>query len=438
MLRLPPTVFAERRRRLLERMPERSALLLPTAALRLRNADTHFPYRPDSDFFYVTGFPEPESWALLKKGGEGPRFSLFVLPKDPEKEVWTGIRVGPEGAKLDFGADGAWPLEEWDKELGTLLEDVETLYFAFGRHPDVEPRLIALLNRTRSGRKAGLGPSSLVDPGGLLGEQRLRKSPEELALMREGSRITGEAHVLAMQRVRPGMHEYEIQALVDYTFRRHGAWGVAYPSIVGGGRNACVLHYVENGAELRDGDLMLIDAGAEVGGYATDVTRTTPVGRKYSPVQRELYELVLAVQEEAISAIKPGATLDGLHDGVVKSLTQGLVDLGLVEGPVEKAIEDKTFRRCYMHRTSHWLGMDVHDVGRYVLPTGSGRPLEPGMVLTVEPGIYVAPNDEKAPERFRGIGIRIEDDILVTETGHENLTAQIPKKIEDVEGLRGG
>jgi len=435
MLRLDSASFAARRARLLQLLPEGAALLLPTNPELLRSGDSHFPFRPHSDFFYVTGLQEPEAWALLKRGGEDEGLSLFVLPKDPEREVWTGIRVGVEGAKEEYGADRAWPLAEFTEQLGRLLADVEELHFAFGRHPHAEPRVMEVLATVRSGRKAALGPSRIVDPSGLLAEMRLRKGDDELALMRQGAVITHEAHVAAMEQVRPGMKEYEIQALVEYTFRRRGAWGWAYPSIVGGGANACILHYVSNNGTFGDNDLMLIDAGAEVDGYATDVTRTSPVTGRFTPAQKALYELVLASQVEAVEATRPGANIDAIHDGVVRTLTAGLIDLGLLTGTVDDAIEEKHFRRFYMHRTSHWLGLDVHDVGRYLMTDGP-RPLEPGMVITIEPGLYVSPDDEAVPAEFRGIGIRIEDDVLVTADGHENLTAAIPKTVADIEALR--
>jgi Xaa-Pro aminopeptidase len=436
MLALPRSAYAARREAILERLPDGAAMLLPTNPERLRAGDSHFPFRPGSDFYYATGFGEPEAWALIKKGGVDAGFTLIVLPKNPEREVWTGIRFGTEGAREEFGADHAFSTDDLEKELGRLLTDVQTLYFSFGRHPEVEPLLTRVLNTVRGGRKAHKGPTSIADAGLILTELRLHKTADELALMRRGAEITDEAHTEAMRQVRPGMHEYEIQALVEYTFRRHGAWGWAYPSIVGGGANACILHYVLNNGRFGDSDLMLIDAGAEVDGYATDVTRTSPVSGQFTGAQRDLYQLILDVQEAAVQATKPGHTLDAMHDDVVRGLTSGLIDLGLLTGSVDEAIEEKTFRRYYMHRTSHWLGLDVHDVGRYLLDSGEGRPLEPGMVLTIEPGLYIAPNDEKAPEAFRGIGIRIEDDVLVTEQGHENLTAAIPKTIEAIEALR--
>ncbi|MCP4873728.1 MAG: M24 family metallopeptidase [Proteobacteria bacterium] len=436
MLKLTPSVFEARRATLLDAMPDGSALLLPTNPERTRSNDTEYPFRPSSDFYYVTGYDEPEAWAVLKKNGTDKPYTLFVLPKDPEREVWTGIRHGPEGAVGTFGADQAFVTEEFDAKLGELLEDVTDLYFGFGRHPEVEPKVQEVLNRVRKGRKSGLGPATLRDSHDFLAEFRLRKTDDEVALMREGARLTHLAHVAAMEQVRPGMREYEIQALIEYTFRRNGAWGWAYQSIVAAGANACILHYVKNDVAFADGDLMLIDAGAEIDGYATDVTRTSPVSGTFTPPQRDLYNLVLASQIEAVDATVTGATIDGIHESVVKTLTQGMIDLGILTGSVDEAIETESFKKYYMHRTSHWLGMDVHDVGRYTLTSGDARPLGPGMVITIEPGLYIPPNDEDVPEQFRGLGIRIEDDVLVTEDGNENLTASIPKTIEDIEALR--
>jgi len=436
MLKLTPSDFEARRAALLAAMPDGSALLLPTNPERTRSNDTEYPFRPASDFYYVTGYDEPGAWAMLTKNGTDKPYTLFVLPKDPEREVWTGVRHGPEGAIDTFGADQAFPVEEFDAKLGELIEDVSELYFGFGRHPEVEPSVQSVLNRVRKGRKGGLGPATLRDSHDFLSEFRLRKTPEEIALMREGARVTCLAHVEAMQQVRPGMREYEIQALIEYVFRRNGAWGWAYQSIVAAGSNACILHYVRNEVAFADGDLMLIDAGAEIDGYATDVTRTSPVNGRFTPAQRDLYELVLASQVEAIDATVTGATIDGIHEGVVKTLTAGMIDLGLLTGSVDENIEQEHYKKYYMHRTSHWLGLDVHDVGRYTLTSGDARPLGPGMVITVEPGLYIPPRDEGVPEHFRGQGIRIEDDNLVTDDGNENLTGAIPKTIADIEALR--
>ncbi|MBJ96032.1 MAG: Xaa-Pro aminopeptidase [Rickettsiales bacterium] len=436
MLRLTPEIYARRRQVLAERLPVGAALLVPTAPEVLRSGDSHYPFRPDSDFYYLTGFAEPGSACLLKHSSQGLSFSLFVQARDPEREVWTGRRAGVEGAIERFGADQAFPIEELAEQLHEQLADVESLYFAEHRHPSTSELLKQVREKLSRGRRAELGPSALHDPADLLGELRLHKQPEEIALMREGARITGEAHRLAMEQVRPGMFEYEIEALLHYTFRRNGAWGWAYPSIVGAGENACILHYVENNCAFKEGDLMLIDAGAEIDGYATDVTRTSPVSGRFSAAQRELYEVVLDAQEEAISAVRPGASIDGIHELTVRELCRGLLELGILSGDLEQVMADKSYRRYYMHRTSHWLGLDVHDVGRYHLRDGPSRPLTAGMVLTIEPGLYIAPDDELAPARFRGLGIRIEDDILVTEVGHENLTAAIPKSISDIEALR--
>jgi len=436
MLQLPQSTFAERRRRVLADLPEGGALLLPTHGEVVRSNTTMFPFRPHSDFYYLSGFPEPDAWLLLKKGGEDPGFHLFVLPRDRERETWTGVRHGVDGAKERFGADHAWPLPELDDQLARLLTDVDVLYFAFGRHPAREARLHRVLTKVRTGRKAALGPATLCDPDVLLSEMRLIKTPEELAVMRTGVEISAEAHVAAMKAVRPGMHEYEIQALVEYTFRRRGAWGWAYPSIVAGGANACILHYVKNDDVFRDGELMLIDAGAEVDGYATDITRTSPVGTRYVGAQRDAYGVVLEVQRRAIEAVRPGASINGIHEQVLRDLTQGLVDLGVLQGDVEQLIAEKKHEAYYPHRTSHWLGVDVHDAGRYNLRSGPHKPLEPGHVLTVEPGLYFPADDERLPEAFRGIGIRIEDDVLVTAEGFEVLTRAVPKQIDDVEALR--
>ncbi|MCO4772500.1 MAG: aminopeptidase P N-terminal domain-containing protein [Deltaproteobacteria bacterium] len=435
---LPASSFAARRTRVRDSLPSGGAILLPTNVEQHRNGDVHYPFRPDSDFFWLTGFDEPNAWALLRK--DAPSYTLFVMPKDREKEIWTGLRAGVEGAADAYGADEAYPIEELETRLATLLADVDSLYYAVGRRPEADKVVHQVLAGLRRGRKPLKGPRGLLEPSTVLDNLRLIKTPDELELMRAGAAITAEAHAEAMAQVRPGMREYEIQALIEFIFRRNGAWGWAYPSIVGGGANACILHYRAGNAELKADTLMLIDAGAEIEGYATDVTRTSPISGRFSGPQRELYELCLQVQANACDYTKPGATLQGMHDEVVRGLTDGFIQLGLLQGSVDEAIETKAFRRYYMHRTSHWLGLDVHDVGRYQMADGPGqgdnRPLEPGMVLTIEPGIYVSPDDEQAPEAYRGIGIRIEDDVLVTAEGHENLTAATPKSVADIEALQ--
>ena len=434
MLRLPLEVYSERRRQIRELLPEGGAMLLPTHSELIRSNTTHFPFRPNSDFYYVTGFSEPDAWALIKKADDG--FAMFVLPKDRERETWTGIRHGVEGAQQTFGANEAFSVDELDKELGKLLADVDTLYFAFGRHGEKEARLHRILDRTRIGRKPALGPATLCDPAEILAPLRLVKSKAELAVMRKGVEITTEAHRAAMQQIRPGMHEYEIQALLEYTFRKNGAWGWAYPSIVAAGANACILHYVRNDAQFKAGDLMLIDAGAEVDCYATDVTRTTPVNGRYEGAQRDVYAAVLAVQQRAIESVRPGFSIDEMHDVVLRDLAQAMIDLGALSGSLDEIMDERSYEAYYPHRTSHWLGADVHDVGRYRTRAGPPVPFAPGMVLTVEPGLYFPPDAQDCPEQLRGIAVRIEDDVLVTAEGHEVLTAGIPKQIDDVEALR--
>jgi Xaa-Pro aminopeptidase len=436
MHRLDPREFDRRRSLILSAMPEGSALLVPTNPEQTRSNDTQYRFRPASDFYYLCGFAEPGAWALLRKGLAGPSFVLFVQPKDPTKEVWHGVRAGTAGAVSDYGAQEAFSVDTLEPKLAELLGPAEKLYFSFGRDAESEAKINGILAKLRAGRKAELGPVSIEDSATFLAEFRLFKTDAELALMRRGAAVTAEAHSLAMARVRPGMYEYELDALIEYTFRRQGAWGPAYTSIVGGGANACILHYIENNAKFRQGDLVLIDAGAEIDGYATDVTRTFPVSGKFTPPQAELYDAVLRSQEEAIAATKPGATIGTIHDGVVRSLTESMVKLGLLDGEVDTLIETDAYKRYYMHRTSHWLGLDVHDVGRYKDEGGHERPLEPGMVLTIEPGLYIPADDELAPEAFRGMGIRIEDDILVTKDGHENLTAATPKTVAEIEALR--
>lgn len=435
MLRLPLEVYSERRRQIRELLPEGGAMLLPTHSEVVRSNTTHYPFRPNSDFYYVTGFSEPDAWALITKADDG--FAMFVLPKDRERETWTGIRHGVEGAQSVFGADKAFKVDDLDKELGALLADVDTLYFAFGRHGDKEARLHEILGRTRIGRKPNLGPATLCDPSEILAPLRLVKGEAELSVMRKGVEITTEAHRAAMQQIRPQMYEYEIQALLEYTFRKHGAWGWAYPSIVAAGANACILHYVRNDAQFKAGDLMLIDAGAEVDCYATDVTRTTPVSGRYEGAQRDVYAAVLAVQQRAIESVRPGFSIDDMHDVVLRDLAQAMLDLGALKGSLDDIMENRKYEAYYPHRTSHWLGADVHDVGRYRTRAGPPVPFAPGMVLTVEPGLYFPPDAEDCPKHLRGIAVRIEDDVLVTGKGYEVLTAAIPKQMADVEALRG-
>jgi len=421
-------IHAQRRERLMTQM-EGGVAILPNAAVTLRNRDVEHPFRANSDFLYLTGFTEPDAVAVLIPDHPEHRYLLFVPPKDPEKEVWTGIRAGVEGAKRDFGADEAYPLDQLDDILPGLLADRERLYVHFGREPAFDAKVTRWLNATRAKERQGVrAPEELVDVEHLLHEMRLVKGPEELARMREAAAITAEAHRRAQEVCRPGMHEYQVQAEMEYLFHYRGAERPAYPSIVAGGANACILHYTENRAPLNDGDLLLIDAGCEVDGYAADVTRTFPVGDSVTGAQREVWDVVLAAQQAAIDQVRPGRSFDDYHQAALRVLVQGMVDLGLLAGEVDGLIERGEFRDFYMHRTGHWLGLDVHDVGRYKVAADHWRTLEPGMVLTVEPGLYIPPDAEDVRPELRGIGVRLEDDIHVTDGEPENLTAAAPKE----------
>jgi len=427
-------LLAARRARLMERL-EGGVLLLAAAPERPRTADILYPYRQDSDFAYVTGFLEPEAVCVLAP--EAPeRFTLFVRPRDPEREVWIGTRAGVEGAVAGFAADAAHPIGDLEKELPRLLEKAPHVYHTVLRDDPLEARLLALIRRAQEMRpRTGTGPTAIREPGDVLHEMRLTKEPAELDRMREAIAIACEAHREAMRSARPGMFEFEIEALIDFTFRRRGASGPAYPSIVASGRNATVLHYVDNDRALGADELLLIDAGAERAGYCADVTRTFPTGRRYAAAQRDLYDAVLAALLAALAAVRPSTTLEAVHTTALRVLVEALIALGVLAGSVDEAIEKETYKRFYMHRTSHWLGRDVHDVGSYARD-GAPRPLAPGMVLTVEPGLYVPADADDLPAAFRGIGIRIEDDVLVTDAGHEVLSAAAPKQVTEIEALR--
>ncbi|MBD3897070.1 Xaa-Pro aminopeptidase [Halomonas sp. ML-15] len=425
--------YRRRRQTLMAALAPNSAVLLPSAGLMTRSRDSEFAFRQNSDFHYLTGFPEPDALLLLLPGREAGECVLFCQDKDATLEAWTGIRFGAAGAEAEFGIDQAFENAEREAHLAELLDGRETLYLPLD---DAEAMALAeavrgeLQGRRRQGAVA---PRSFCDLCPLIHEQRLIKSETELALLRHAAEISALAHVRAMRAAAPGLHEYQLQAELEHEFVWHGASGPAYASIVGGGTNACVLHYISNRDALRDGELVLIDAGAEFDLYAGDITRTFPVNGRFSEAQRALYEVVLEAQERAVAAVAPGATLKAIHDGVVRDLTQGLLALGLLEGELEINIESEAYRRFYLHSTSHWLGLDVHDVGDYRLG-GEPRPLAPGMVLTVEPGLYI-PDADDIPAEFRGIGIRIEDDVAVTEHGHEVLTAGVPKQVADIEVL---
>ena len=427
-------IFADRRRRFLNAIGSGAVAIMPSAPVSLRSGDVEFIYRQDNDFYYLTGFAEPESVALFAPD-EKEQFILFVRPRDKERETWTGRRAGLEGAVADYGADRAFPIDELDGVLRRHLDKVDRIYYPLGANERMNGRVLELLRAAQAMRpRLGTGPHALLDPRELIHEERLRKHPEELAAMRDAIAISAEAHKAAMRTARGGMMEWQVEATVDYTFRSRGAAGPSYPSIIASGPNAATLHYINNDREMRTGELLLIDAGCEYGFYASDVTRTFPIGARFTPLQRDLYEIVLAAQAKGIEAIKPGIKFDDPHEAAVRVLVEGMCRVGLVKGSVEDAMRDGTWRRFYMHRTSHWLGMDVHDVGLYRVG-GQSRTLEAGMVLTVEPGIYIAPDATVAPEEFRGIGIRIEDDVLVTSDGHEVMTAAVPKAVADIEAL---
>ena len=407
--------------------------MFPSTPLAVRNRDVEHPYRQDSDLYYLTGLEEPESLLVLTNQHEEHRVVLFVRPKKREREIWDGPRAGVEGAVEAFGADVAFPIDELSKRLPDYLGNVERLHYRLAQNDEADAKVFDCLNLLRRGGRRGVtAPEVIIDSSVHLHEMRLRKSEAELATMRRAAAITKEAHLRAMRFTRPGMHEYEIDAELLHVFRKHGSQRPAYESIVGSGPNATILHYRAGDRVMNDGELVLIDAGCELGYYASDVTRTFPVNGRFSDEQRAVYDVVLRAQKAGIEAVRPGVTLEALHDGAVRSITEGLVGIGLLEGDVDALIEDKKYEAFYMHRTSHWLGMDVHDVGHYYVE-GEHRPFEPGFVLTVEPGVYIATDAEGVDERWRGIGVRIEDDVVVTKSGHAVLTDGIPKEIDDVE-----
>ena len=429
--------FARRRRTIMEEMGEGSIAILPAAPVRTRNRDVEYPYRQDSDFFYVTGFDEPEAVAVMVPGRKRGEFILFCRERDPEMELWNGVRSGLEGACADYGADDAFPIGDIDDILPGLLENQSRVYYAMGYYMDFDQRMIGWVNRVRTRSNDGVSsPAEFVALDNMLHEMRLVKSKGEVRAMTRAMEISSDAHVRAMGACRPGMAEYQIDAELSYAFMRAGSRRAAYPSIVAGGANACVLHYIENRDTLRDGDLLLIDAGAEYDYYAADITRTFPVNGRFSKPQRALYEVVLEAQAAAIEQIKPGNHWNQPHEAAVEVLAEGLVALGLIKGRAATVIKKGRYRKFYVHRTGHWLGMDVHDVGDYKIG-GEWRVFEPGMVMTVEPGLYVAAGDKQVARKWWNMGIRIEDDVLVTRDGHKVLTAAAPKSVEDIEAIVG-
>lgn len=429
-MNLPIVNFQARRQLLQAKLPEGFVAIVRAGELCTRNSDCDFEFRPNSHFFYLTGYAEPGAYVLINK----TQSILFNLPKDPEKEQWDGFRHGVQGAVESFAFDKAFPLEDMDEQITNLLDGCQSVWFDFS--DDVLQQQIvnwqqSLAKKVRQGAQA---PAQFNQLASLLGEMRLVKDAEEIVLMEKAAQISVKAHQLAMQAVKPGMKEYELEAELNYCFMKSGSRTPAYNNIVASGSNACTLHYIENNAEIKDGDLVLIDAGCELGFYASDITRTFPANGKFSEPQAALYNLVLKAQKEAIDAVVVGAKYTDFHDVAVRVLSQGLIELGLLQGELESVIEDKTYRDFYMHNTGHWIGMDVHDVGAYKIEAES-RPLVPGMVVTVEPGLYVSKDNMQVDEKWRGIGIRIEDDVLVSESGPVILTHGLARDIEEIEAL---
>jgi Xaa-Pro aminopeptidase len=430
--------FARRRRELMALMGKGSIAIVPAARQVVRNRDSNFPFRQDSDFHYLCGFGEPDAVLVLAPGRRHGEYLLFCREHDRERENWDGLRAGPEGACEIYGADDAFPIGDLDDILPGLIEGRERLYYAMGKQPDFDRQLMGWINKIRAKARTGAHPpGEFLDLDHFLHELRLFKSADELRVMQRAATISTAAHVRAMRACRPGMFEYELEAELLHEFMRSGARSPAYSSIVGGGANGCIMHYVANGAPLREGDLVLIDAGCEYEHYAADVTRTFPVSGRFSAPQRALYEIVLEAQCAAIREVKPGQLWNQPHDVTVRVITEGLRDLGLLDGEARELIELEAYRAFYMHRAGHWLGLDVHDVGDYKV-AGEWRVLEPGMVLTIEPGVYIAPDNHAVAKKWRGIGIRIEDDVVVTKNARQVLSADAPKTVEDIEALMAG
>ena len=425
---------ARRRQRLLQAAGEGSILILPAAPERVRSRDTHYPYRQDSDFWYLTGCHEPEAVLVLVPGRRHGETILFCRERDLEREAWDGARLGPEGAVDVLGMDDAYPIADIDEILPGLLEGRRRVHYHLGRDADFDLKLIGWINRVRAQvRQGAQPPQEFLELGHLLDELRLFKSADELRLMQQAVDISVAAHRVAMRAARVGMREFELQAELEYVFRKHGAQP-AYASIVGAGANACVLHYVANTGKTCDGDLVLIDAGAEYAGYAADITRTFPANGRFSKPQRALHDLVCAAQAAALAQARPGVPYEAGHDAAVATLSEGLLSLGLLKGRLEDVLANGDYKRFYRHKTGHWLGLDVHDVGEYRID-GVSRLLEPGMVFTIEPGLYIPPDDTSVAAQWRGIGIRIEDDVLITREGHRVLTAALERGADEVEHL---
>ena len=435
MMSIGKSEFARRRKNLMALMDPNSIAIIPSAREQVRSRDTAYPFRQDSDFYYLSGFAEPDAALVLLPGRRHGQFVIFCRERDPGMELWHGLRAGPEGVCEEYGADDAFPIGDIDDILPGLLEGRERVYYSMGRSAEFDRQIMGWVNSIRGKAASGAAPpGEFTDLNYMLHELRLFKSAAELRLMRKAAEITARAHCRAMQACRGGLYEYQLEAEIQHEFATSGARFPAYPSIVGGGHNACVMHYIENSDKLRDGDLVLIDAGCELEYYASDVTRTFPVNGRFSAEQRALYDLVLKAQLAAIAQIKPGNHWNQPHNASVRAFTEGLVELGLLKGSVSGLIKREAYRAFYMHRVGHWLGLDVHDVGDYRVGS-EWRLLEPGMVMTVEPGLYIAADNTKVAKQWRGIGIRIEDDVVVTERGCDVITCGVPKTVGEIEAL---
>ncbi|MEJ1403310.1 MAG: aminopeptidase P N-terminal domain-containing protein, partial [Candidatus Sedimenticola sp. (ex Thyasira tokunagai)] len=421
--------FKRRRRQLMRMMGEGSIAILPSAPVARRNRDVDYSYRPDSDFYYITGFSEPYSVAVLIPGREHAEYVLFCRERDPEKEVWDGTRAGQEGAQIIYGADDSFPIGDLNDILPRMLEQCERVFYAMGCNPELDKQMSEWINGIRTHSRAGShGPLEFIALDHYLHDMRLYKSRSEISAMRKAAQISSRAHKRAMKFCRPGLMEWQLEAEINYECAKAGALHQAYPAIVGGGANGCVLHYIENSDDLKEGELLLIDAGCEYQLYASDITRTFPISGTFSPEQRALYELVLAAQYAAIEKVRPGNHWNDPHEAAVKVITKGLVELGILKGRVPTLIKNEGYKKYYMHRTGHWLGMDVHDVGDYKID-GEWRLLEPGMALTIEPGLYIPAGSKGVAKKWWNIGIRIEDDLVVTKEGYDILSKNAPKTV---------
>ena len=430
--------YSARRKELMSLMHSNSIAIISASPEKVRSRDTHYPYKQNVNLSYLCGFPESESVLVLIPGRAQGEMVLFCRDKDPLRETWDGYREGPEGAVSNFGADDAFPIADIDDILPNLIEGKDRLYYAIGKDPEFDRHLMDWVNHVRNQRGNGaLPPGEFVDLDHFINEMRLFKTAGELKIMRKAAEISVSAHSRAMKASKPGLFEYQLQAEIEHEFAVQGSAGAAYTSIVGGGKNGCILHYIENRDALKDGDLVLIDAGCEYQNYAADITRTFPVNGKFSDEQAAIYDIVLQAQTDAIAVIGPGIEYNKTNEATVLAITQGLVDLGILHGDVDELIASEAHREFYMHGAGHWLGMDVHDVGDYKID-GQWRVYEPGMVVTIEPGIYIAPGNPNVDKKWHGIAVRIEDDIVVTKDGNENITAGVPKKRDQIEALMAG